>query len=112
MWSCLRHRAEGSEHDLAAAQLAAAATALSDNPGDDLWDWDPAKDLGRQSRAAKRKLAVEAEASGAEAEANKQANDVPEAPAGSTSPGTDAPKKRKPAVSRYAPFIQPCLLIC
>ncbi|KAK9824960.1 hypothetical protein WJX74_010323 [Apatococcus lobatus] len=81
----------GTAHDNGAAELAAAAAA--DDPGDDLWDWDPVQDLGKQARAAKRKASTDMESSWLAAA-------QPEAPA-EASEATDQPKKkRKPAAPR------------
>ena len=76
---CHRDSCKDSEHDFAAAQLATAAAAHPDDPGDDLWDWDAATELSRQCRAAKRKLVPEVGENEAVGGAETGADDAPDA---------------------------------
>ncbi|KAK9862888.1 hypothetical protein WJX84_009991 [Apatococcus fuscideae] len=84
-------------YDAGAAELAAAAAA--DDPGNDLWDWDPAADLGKQSRAAKRSMAAEPSGKrAAEAEAEAEAGSAAEE--GGPAASVRQLKKHKAAGSR------------
>ena len=103
--SCVSRKASGdpgTPHDSGAAELTAAAAA--DDSGDELWDWDPVQDLGKQARAAKRKAGADVDA----LQPDEAEQGAPASGAGAPA-AIRQPKKRKAAASRYACS---CVTVC